>query len=75
VLIYSAHRQPQAQHTVGRQLRKQGEQEVQAFQQLCRSTFACEADAQQALATFTQANRVIILFPSVGNEADRVESA
>jgi transposase len=54
VLIYSAHRHPQAQHTVGRQLRKQGEQEVQAFQQLCRTTFACEADAQQALATFTQ---------------------
>jgi len=54
VLIYSAHRHPQAQHTVGRQLRKQGEQEVHAFQQLCRSTFACEADAQQALATCTQ---------------------
>jgi hypothetical protein len=54
VLIYSAQRHPQAQHTVDRQLRKQGEQEVQAFQQLCRTTFACEADAQQALATFTQ---------------------
>ena len=48
VLLYSAHRHPQAQHTVGRQLRKQGEQEVQAFQQLCRTTFACEADAQRA---------------------------
>jgi transposase len=54
VLIYSAHRHPQAQHTVGRPLRTQGEQEMQAFQQRCRSTFACEADAQQALATFTQ---------------------
>jgi transposase len=53
VLIYSAHRHPQAQHTVDRQLRQQGEQEVQAFRQLCRTTFACEADAQQALATFT----------------------
>jgi transposase len=54
VLISSAHRHPQAQHTVGRPLHKPGEQEVPAFQQLCRPTFACEADAQQALATFTQ---------------------
>lgn len=53
VRIYSAHRPPPAQHTVGRQLRTQGEQEVQAFQQLCRTTFAGEADAQQALATVT----------------------
>ena len=35
-------------------LRKQGHQEVAAFQRLRRMTFACEADAQQALATFTQ---------------------
>ena len=37
-----------------KQLLKHREQEVRAFKQLCRTTFACEADAQQALATFAQ---------------------
>jgi transposase len=54
VLIYSEPRQPQAQRTVTNQLRKQSEQEVKAFQKLCRLAFACEADAQQALTRFTQ---------------------
>jgi transposase len=53
VLIDSAHRPPQAQHTVGRPLRTPGAQEVHAFQPLCRSTLACAAEAQQALATCT----------------------
>jgi transposase len=51
VLIHSAHRQPQAPRTVNKQLLKQSEEEVKAFKKLCRPTFACEADAQQALAT------------------------
>jgi transposase len=55
VLIYSEHRRPQAQRTVDTQLRKQSADEVKAFQQLCRTAFACEADAQQALRTFGQA--------------------
>jgi transposase len=50
VLIYSEHRQPQAQRTVDKQWRKQSDQEVKAFRTLCRTAFACEADAQQALA-------------------------
>jgi transposase len=54
VLVYSEHRHAQAQHTVDKQLLKQGQREVAAFQQLSRRTFACEADAQQALATFRQ---------------------
>lgn len=54
VLVYSEHRRAQAQRTVDKQLLKQGQREVAAFQQLSRQTFACEADAQQALATFTQ---------------------
>jgi transposase len=54
VLVYSEHRHAQAQRTVDKQLRKQGQREVAAFQQLSRQAFACEADAQQALATFTQ---------------------
>jgi transposase len=53
VLIYSEHRQPQAQRTVDKQLLKQGAEEVKAFKKLCRTAFACEADAQQALAALT----------------------
>jgi transposase len=54
VLLHSEPRQPQAQRTVDKQLLKHSEQDVKAFKQLCRTTFACEADAQQALATFAQ---------------------
>ena len=53
VLMYSEQRQPQAQRTVDKQWRKQSEHESKAFKTLCRTTFACEADAQQALARFT----------------------
>src|SRR5712691_4347466 len=52
VLIYSEQRQPQAQRTVDKQWRRQSDHEVQAFKRLCRTAFACEADAQQALALF-----------------------
>ena len=52
VLIYSEQRQPQAQRTVDKQWRKQSAHEVQAFKTLCCTAFACEADAQQALARF-----------------------
>ena len=54
LLVYSEHRHVQAQRTVDKQLLKQGQRDVAAFQKLSRMTFACEADAQQALATFTQ---------------------
>jgi transposase len=49
VFIYSEHRQPQAQRTVDTQWRKQSDQEVKAFKTLCRTAFACEADAQPAI--------------------------
>ena len=52
VLISSEHRLPQAQRTVDRQLLKHSEQEVKACKRLCRTAFACAADAQQALSTF-----------------------
>ena len=52
VLIHSEPRQPQAQRTVDKQWRQQSADEVKAFQTLCRTAFACEADAQQALARF-----------------------
>ncbi len=52
ILLYSEHRLPQAQRTVDKRWLKQSAQESKAFQQLCSTVFACEADAQQALATF-----------------------
>src|SRR5215475_10025945 len=53
VLIYSEPRQPQAQRSVDKQWRQQSDHEVKAFQTLCRTAFACEADARQALTHFT----------------------
>ena len=64
VLIYSEPRQPQAQRSVAKQLHKQSDQEGKAFQQLCGTTFACEADARQALATFEQDLQVTFLTTS-----------
>src|SRR6516162_6396934 len=52
VLIYSEPRQPQAQRTVAKQWLKQSAADVKAFQTLCRTAFACEADARQALTRF-----------------------
>jgi transposase len=52
VLVYSEQRQPQAQRTVDKQWRKYSDQDVRAFKTLCRTAFACEADARQALARF-----------------------
>jgi transposase len=49
VLFSSEHRQSQVQRTVDTQWRKQSAQEVKAFSRLCRTVFACAADAQQAL--------------------------
>jgi transposase len=60
-LLYSEARQPQAQRTVDKQLRKQSDKEVHAWKNLCSTTFACEADAQQALATFEQGLQVTFL--------------
>jgi transposase len=54
VLIYSEPRQLQAQRTIDKQWRKQRDKDVKAFKKLCGITFACEADARQALATFEQ---------------------
>jgi transposase len=61
VLIYSDHRQPQAQRAVDKQLLKHSEQDVKAFKKLCRRTFACEADAQQALSTFAPSLQATVL--------------
>jgi transposase len=57
LLIYSEHRRPQAQRAVDKQLLKQSTDEVKAFQKLCRTAFACAADAQQALDTLAHGLR------------------
>jgi transposase len=53
MLVSSAPRHTQAQRTVDKQLLKQGQREVAAFQHLGRMPCACEAEAQQALTTLT----------------------
>jgi transposase len=49
-LIDSEPRQPQAQRTADKQWRKQSDQDLKAFQKLCHTACACEADALQALS-------------------------
>jgi transposase len=64
VLLYSEQRQPQAQRTVDRQWRQQSDQEASAFKRLCRTAFACEADAQQALTRFEAGLQSTVLHAS-----------
>ena len=64
VLIYSEPRQPQAQRTVDKQLRKQSDQEVKAWKKLCSTPFACEADARQALAAFERSLQATLVTTS-----------
>jgi transposase len=52
LLLESQPWRPQAQRTVNKRWLKHSENEVKAFQKLCRREFACEADARQALETF-----------------------
>ena len=54
LLLYSEHRPAQAQRTGDKHLLTQGQREVAVCQTRCRQTFACAADAQQALATLTR---------------------
>jgi transposase len=55
LLLYSERRRPQAQRTVDKYGLQPRAAEATAFKKLCRTAFACEAEAQPALATFTQA--------------------
>jgi hypothetical protein len=50
---------------VDTQWRKQSAQEVRAFKRLCRTAFACEADAQQALTRFEAALQTTFLHEKV----------
>jgi transposase len=71
VLIPSASRQAQAQRTVAKPLRPQSDKEVQACKQLCRTPFACEADARQALVAFEQSLQATVLSTSTGHVKPR----
>jgi len=52
VVMDSEPRRPQAPRTVDNHLLRQGTNALNAFKQLCRTAFAGEADAPQALAAF-----------------------
>jgi transposase len=58
-LISSEPRQPQAQRTADKPWRQQSDQDLKACQKLCHSTFACEADALQALSACEHGLQVI----------------
>jgi transposase len=57
-LLDSEPRQPQAQRTADRPWLKQSAQDLNACHKLCRTAFACAADAQQALRAFEQGLQV-----------------
>jgi transposase len=65
LLIASEPRQPQARRTVDKQLLKQSAQEIKTWKKLCGTAFACEADAQQALARFAQGVQATYLHTSM----------
>ena len=79
LLVYSPAAYQRALKTVPRQLAKHSEQAVNRFRALCRKTFACEADARQAVAdwekrqTLTQLTEVTYLaqpgYPQPGRPA------
>jgi transposase len=73
VLIHSEPRQPQAQRTVDKQWLKQSAHEVKAFKTLCRTAFACEADAQQALGRFAHDLQTTFLHDSTVCPTPRYE--
>jgi len=73
VLLYSEARQPQAPRTADKPLRQQTDQEVNAFPTFCRTTFACEADARQALLAFAQDLQVPFLATSTVRTAPRYD--
>ena len=61
VLIFSEPRQPQAQRLVDKRVRTQSDKAIKALKKLCVMTFACEADAPQALVRFEQALQATFL--------------
>jgi transposase len=54
LVVYSEARQARVRRSSAKQVRTQSESDLQAFKKLCRTTFACEQDARQALEAFAQ---------------------
>jgi transposase len=52
--IFFEHRQTQGRRSIDKPRRKQRDQEVRAIKKLCKTAFACEADAWQALLSCEQ---------------------
>jgi transposase len=52
VVVYSEARRLRARRVVDTQVQTQSEAELRAFKKLCRTAFACEPDAHQALECF-----------------------
>jgi transposase len=71
VLIDSELRQAQARRTAATQWRQQSDNATSALKRLCRTTFACEAAARQALSTFAQDVPTISLAASMGRTPPR----
>ena len=57
LLVYSPAAYQRALKTVGRQFFKQSQQACDTFQRLCRQPFACQADAEKALAKWQKTAR------------------
>jgi transposase len=64
VLLYAEQRQPHAQRAVDKPWRTPSDQEVKAFKTLCRTAFACAADAQQARTRFVAGLQTTFLHES-----------
>jgi transposase len=73
VLLHSAARQPQVQRTVDKQLLKHSEQDVKTFKKLCRTAFACAADAPQALAICAQGLKATFVAHSIVRPTPRYD--
>ncbi len=58
LVMYSEARQQRNRRTVDTQLARHSEQERKAFKKLCAQTFACAADARQALEQFKATMRL-----------------
>jgi transposase len=61
IVLSSEHRPPQAQRSVEKRWLKHRAHEAKALKKLCNTACACEAEAQQAVATFTHGLRSTFL--------------
>jgi transposase len=74
VVVYAEARRERAGRTVATQWRLQSDAELKACKPLCRTAFACIADAQQALETFQQGLQVTRLAESTLRSRPRYDT-